>query len=351
MSAFSPAAGWLVVGVGRHVDRFGLPALARARGAEPVGLAGTDPVRTAELAARHGVGRWSVSLEELLGDERVTHVYVSSANDRHERDVALAAAAGKAVLCEKPLAGDSTAASRMVANARAQDIPLGAAFHLRHNEAHIEARRLIENGAVGRVLEVEVVYLHAIHPGDDARRLAGSRDLTTPSGGSMAGAGAHALDLAGWLAGSRIARLSARMAELDPTSSGPQRVIRVVGATESGVLVSISTGRVVSPVDRITITGEAGTIAIAGSVGPRGGGRIVLHAAAGDDERFAPPRDVYAAQFEHFAQAVAEGRVPEASGADGVAALCAAEAVEAALTIPGQERAVVLPEPLMQGAS
>ncbi|BBB01313.1 putative oxidoreductase [Actinacidiphila reveromycinica] len=338
----TPAAGWLVVGVGRHVDRYGLPALARARGAAAVALCGTDPVRTADLAERHGVGRWGASVEELLGDPGVTHVYVCSRNERHERHVTLAAAAGKHVLCEKPLAQDPAAARRTVAACARYGVVLGTGFHLRHNAAHREARRLVADGAIGRPLWVDVSYLHQVGHGDSAARLAASRTVTTPSKGAMAGTGAHAVDLAQWLAGDRVVRLSATLAELDPTPAGPQRVVQVSATTRGGVLVTLTAGRTTHPANGLTVIGEAGRLTVSESIGNTGGGTLSLRSAQGSTDTVFPPHDVYAAQFEAFAAATGGAAAAPfgASGDDGLSALSVAETVDRALAGPAATQAV-----------
>jgi 1,5-anhydro-D-fructose reductase (1,5-anhydro-D-mannitol-forming) len=346
----TPKAGWLVVGTGRHVDRFGLPGLARARGAEAVALCGTDPVHTADLAARHGVGTWGSSIEVLLHDPRVTHVYVASRNDDHERHVALAAAAGRPVLCEKPLAGNSADAAGMLDTVTRHGVPLGTAFHLRHNAAHLAVKTLVESGTIGRLLQVEVSYFHAIRPEDDTSRLVTSRDVSTPSRGAMAGAGAHAVDLVQWLGGGAIVRLTANMAELETDGAAIERYIQVSGVNGAGVLVSIATGRLVRPANQLTVVGESGTLTVTGSIGQAGGGRVVLRSVAVDDAIDFDAQDVYAAQFEHFAQAVAARRTPDASGADGLSALRTAEAVDRALTNSAERHVVEFVDVPNQGA-
>ncbi|WP_435176697.1 Gfo/Idh/MocA family protein [Actinacidiphila sp. bgisy145] len=339
----TPAAGWLVVGVGRHVDRFGLPALARARGSAAVALCGTDPVRTADLAERYGVGRRGSAVEDLLGDPGVTHVYVCSRNEQHERHVTLAAAAGKHVLCEKPLAQDPAAAHRAIAACAGYGVVLGTGFHLRHNAAHREARRLLAEGAIGRPLWVDVTYLHRLGHGDSPVRLAGSRQVTTASKGAMSGTGAHAVDLAQWLAGDRIVRLSATIAELDPTPAGPQRVVQVSATTRGGVLVTFAAGRATHPANGLTVVGEAGRLTVSDSIGNTGGGTLSLRSARGSSDTVFPPHDVYAAQFEAFTAATAgaaDAGPFGASGDDGLSALRVAETVDRALSEPSAPQAV-----------
>jgi predicted dehydrogenase len=335
---------WLVVGAGRHAERFGLPGLAGSLTAAAVALCGTDEAHVADLAARHGVPRWSTSLEEPLSDPAITHVYVCSANGQHERQVTLAAAAGKHVLCEKPLAPDPAAALRMVDACRRRGVVLGTGFHLRHNAANERARRLVADGAIGDPLWVRVDYLHALRDDDSARRLAASRSVAAPSAGAMAGTGAHAIDLARWLLGDEITSVAAAMAENDPLGPfGPQRVVHLTGTAARGALVTVTAGRSRYPRNGVTVTGSRGHVTVTGSTGYQGGG--VVRIASGRSERIAEvtPHDVYRSQFEAFAAATAAGGPASASGADGVAALGVADAVERSLTAGGAPVTVSLP--------
>lgn len=327
-----PRAGWLVIGTGRHADRFGLPGLARARGAMAVALCGSDPVRTADLAARHGVPRWGCSAEALLEDPAVTHVYVCSGNGQHEPQTVAAAAAGKPVLCEKLLAPDVTAAQRMVSYCAGRAVALGTGFHLRHNSAHQLGQQLAGDGAVGDLLRVGVDYLHATGQADSTARLASSREVGTPSRGAMAGTGAHAIDLARWLLRDDLVSVSAAMTEAGAhPGTGPARVVQVTGVSARGALVTLTAGRSPFPGNGITVTGSRGHMRICGSTGYHGGGTVRI--VSGEPERTinVAPHDVYSAQFEAFAAATAAGQQPSASGADGLAALAVAAAVEQSL--------------------
>jgi 1,5-anhydro-D-fructose reductase (1,5-anhydro-D-mannitol-forming) len=327
---------WVVVGAGRHADRFGLPGLAGSRTAVAAALCGSDEARAVLLADKHGVPRWSTSLEELLADPAITHVYVCSANARHERQAVLAAAAGKHVLCEKPLAPDVTAARRMADACRRHGVVLGTGFHLRHNAANERVRRLVADGAIGEPLWVRVDYLHALGEGDTAGRLTASRRVAAPSAGVMAGTGAHAIDLVRWLLGDEIASVAAAMAENDPLGRfGPQRVVHVTGSAAGGALLTVTAGRSRYPRNGVTVTGSRGHVTVTGSTGYHGGGVLRVVSDRGEQVTEVAPHDVYRNQFDAFTAATAAGGPASASGADGVAALSVADAVERSLAAAG----------------
>ncbi|KAA9160084.1 Gfo/Idh/MocA family oxidoreductase [Amycolatopsis acidicola] len=331
MSTPAPT-GWLVVGTGRHADAFGLPGLAGARSATALAVCGSDPARASALAARHGVPGCGTALGALLADPEISHVYVCSANAGHEQHVAEAAAAGKHVLCEKPLAPETTGAVRLAEACRRAGVVLGTGFHLRHNEAHHRARALIRDGTIGVPVAIRVEYLHVLGRGDSTARLATSRAVTNPSRGSMNGTGSHAVDLVRWLLDDELGGVAARMSEKDTGAArGPHRVVEVTATSARGAMVTIAAGRARHPGNGITVLGTRGRITVSESIGNHGGGLLRLVSDTGERTVRVEPHDVYAAQFDAFVAATAGGGPASASGADGVAAQRVADAVDHAI--------------------
>jgi 1,5-anhydro-D-fructose reductase (1,5-anhydro-D-mannitol-forming) len=345
-------AGWLITGVGRHSDQYGLPALAHAKTGRAVALCGSDPGRTAELASRHGIAHWESSVEAALADPAVTHVYVCSRNDDHQHQVAMAASAGKHVLCEKPLAATLEGARQMVDHCHRAGVVLGTGFHLRHNRANEKARALLAEGAIGDPLWIAVTYLHELGHGDSTTRLAVSRDVTAPSKGAMAGTGAHAVDLVRWILGDEIASLTASIAETGPAGpAGRQRIVHLTGSAIRGTLVTVAAGRARHPANQIVLHGALGTVTVSGSIGNHGGGTLRIVTDGTDEALTFPPHDVYRDQFDAFVAATVSGEPVSASGTDGVAAMAVAAAADRSLRSASVTRVADYSAPLPEGVS
>ena len=132
-------------------------------------MAGSDALRIvtaveanpalAGFAAEHGVG-FTTDLADVLGDPRIDAVILATPHSLHTNQVLAAAAAGKHVFCEKPLALNKADAERSVAACRAAGVLLGLGHERRYEPGMSEIRRLIHDGALGTIMHVEANFSH-----------------------------------------------------------------------------------------------------------------------------------------------------------------------------------------------
>ena len=108
-----------------------LPAITASSNGTAAALASREPARAEAMAARHGVARVHPTYEALLEDREVDAVYLPLVNSLHLEWTERALAAGKHVLCEKPLAMSAAEAERMAEAARSADRLLMEAFMYR----------------------------------------------------------------------------------------------------------------------------------------------------------------------------------------------------------------------------
>src|SRR5687767_10711017 len=128
MSHFSDI-GAAVIGSG-FIGTVHVEALRRL-GVRVHGLLGSDPDRGTQAAERIGVPRAYPSLDALLGDSAVDVVHVTSPNQLHHPQVKAILAAGRHVICEKPLATTSAESAELVALAAASDRIAAVNFNIR----------------------------------------------------------------------------------------------------------------------------------------------------------------------------------------------------------------------------
>jgi predicted dehydrogenase len=179
---------------------------ARSARARLVGLASSSPAKASVSAAELGVEEAFDTLDDLLGDDRISVIHVCTPNGLHAEQALAALAAGKHVVCEKPLATSIADAERLVEAAA----PLVATvpFVYRFHPLVREARARIASGETGRVLSIDGSYLQdwLLNQSDDNWR------VDSASGGrsrAFADIGSHLVDLIEFVTGDRVARLAA----------------------------------------------------------------------------------------------------------------------------------------------
>ena len=111
--------GWGIVSTGRHADAKMAPAINAAAGSAMAAIVSGDAARARDFADKHGVAKAYDDLDAMLGDRAVHVVYVASPNSLHAEHTLQAAAAGKHVLVERPIAISPVGAARVVEAARA----------------------------------------------------------------------------------------------------------------------------------------------------------------------------------------------------------------------------------------
>ena len=212
----------------------------RTAGGTVAGVLASNPQSGAAAAERLGAERAYSDASELLADTSVDVVHVCTPNHLHEELAAQALAAGRHVVCEKPLAVDATGAARLVEAASEAGHVAAVPFVYRYYPVVHEARARIAGGESGAVHLVHGTYLQdwLLSPADDNWRV--DADLGGASR-AFADIGSHWCDLAEFVTGQRIARLSARK-----LTALPQRVrdagrVAFAAASDNGELRQVST--------------------------------------------------------------------------------------------------------------
>lgn len=131
-----------------------IPAMANSRNARPVALATRNPA-AADWVRGVGIRTIHRSYDDLIADPEVDAVYIPLPNSEHARWATAAARAGKAVLCEKPLATNAKEAQGVMDVCASVGAPLLEGLMYRFHPQHARVRNLISDGAIGDVVEVQ----------------------------------------------------------------------------------------------------------------------------------------------------------------------------------------------------
>lgn len=287
-----------------------------------------DASRARVLAQACGA-RAGTTPDAMLADPRVEVVIVASSTGAHEAQALACVAAGKALLCEKPLADNLAGARRVLAAARAAGVPAAVGFNRRFDTHHRLVHDRIRAGEIGRVETLHLVSRSAAL-GDPA--------ASARSGGLLRDKGTHHYDLACWLAAAEPVEVYASggcLFEPRCADHGDVDTAALVLRFDSGAIATFS-------FSRRSGFGCDEMLEIAGERGLLQSGRVPAHEVrlyqgnlvsgasvhSGWHERFAP---TYVAEIDAIVDAVRTGRPPSPGLADGMRAQAVAEAAVASL--------------------
>ena len=238
--------GAAVVGTG-FIGVVHVEALRRL-GVQVHGVVGSSHARASERAAALNLPPAYESFEAMLGDPRVDVVHITSPNHLHFPQAAAALAAGKHVVCEKPLAMTSTESGELVRLAQATRLVNAVNFNLRFYPICRHLQQLVREGGLGDVRLVSGHYLQdwLLLDTDWNWR------LEPELGGSLravADIGSHWMDLTSHLAGQRIVSVMADLKTFIPIRQQPVGPAETFSTEPTGA----TTARTITTEDCATI--------------------------------------------------------------------------------------------------
>jgi len=262
---------WGVIGFGWVARDYAVPGLREA-GEQLVAVA--DPDAGARRVAEREGARVHADAASLLADPDVQAVYVATPNHLHRAAVEAAAAAGKPVLCEKPMAATLADAEAMAAAIRRARIPYGTAFDQRHHPAHAAMRAAVARGEIGTVTAIRIAYACWVGAGFAADNW--RADPARAGGGALMDLAPHGLDLVQFLLDERVEEVTAltqRRVQPHAVDDGAM----LIGRTASGVLVQLHLAYNCPeglPRRRLEVIGTTGQLVAERTMGQTAGGTV-----------------------------------------------------------------------------
>ena len=206
-----------IIGCGKIAQIRHIPELAAHPQARLTGYYNPTRSRAEQMARQYG-GKVYPDIASLLADPEVDAVVISLANSAHASVTIQALEAGKDVLCEKPMATLEECEAMLDAARRTGRLLL-IAQNQRLTRAHREARRMVAEGELGKILTFRTTFGHSgpenwsINPGKGTWFFSKEKAAM----GVMADLGIHKTDLIQYLLGRRITGVSALLSTLDKT--------------------------------------------------------------------------------------------------------------------------------------
>jgi len=228
--------GAAVIGTG-FIGTVHVEALRRI-GVRVTGVLGSSPERGAEAATELGLPRAYGSLAELLSDDAVRVAHVTSPNWLHHPQVKRVLAAGRHVVCEKPLAMTSAESAELVALAAASGLVSAVNFNIRFYPVNQHAARFVRDGGVEDVRLVSGHYLQdwLLHDTDWNWRLEKDKGGALRAVGDI---GSHWLDLTTFITGRRVEAVMADLATFIPLRQRPAGPVATFSTERAGETIPV----------------------------------------------------------------------------------------------------------------
>ncbi len=309
-----------VIGLGRMGQLYARTLATQVSEVHLYAIADVEEQVRSALAGEFSIPHAFADIHELIALPDLDAVVITTPTRTHPELVIAAALAGKAIFCEKPLAL-TLEETRTVLDAVAQaNVPLQVGFMRRFDAAYQRAKTLIAEGRIGRPVTFKSIGRDPFCPRPEYADPA-------QSGGLIIDMAIHDFDLARWLMGSEVERVSAEgtllvCEQLKQVGDIDNAVINLRFANGTLGNVEVSRNAFYGYDIRTEVLGSDGAVTIGVhqhtpvTLLTRGGAQydIIPYLM----ERFG---DAYRAQMQHFADCVRNGQSPSVGGVDALAAL------------------------------
>ena len=298
-----------MIGAGDIVRKRVAGALRECRGCTLAAVSRAQADLAAPFAREVGAGRWHPSWRDLVTDPDIDAVYVATPVRFHAEQTIAAAAAGKHVLCEKPMAMDLAECDRMIAACRAAGVTLGIAYYRRFYPIVARVKQLLDAAEIGTLVFAQMNAFEPFdpRPGDPRSWLV---QRSEAGGGPMADVGCHRLEVLLHLAGP-ISRVTSLVSTIALQREVEDTAVALLQFERGASAVLAVTHAAADSQDTLDLFGTKGSIRIksltSGDMILRGGG-------VERTESHPPARNVHLPLVEDFVEAVQARRAPAVDG-------------------------------------
>ena len=302
------------------INEYGfLPAVRFTHGVEVAAVASRDGDKARAYARDNGIPAAHGGYDALLADPGVDCVYIPLPNGLHREWALKALAAGKHVLCEKPVAADAAQAREIAHAVQDSGLTFMEGFHFRYHPLAKRLEEIVRGGEIGEVRDITVGFCERIA---DPRAVQYRPEL---AGGALMDVGCYCVNFARWMAGADTARVLRAHARMAP--SGVDESLRAVLEFPDGATARISCSIAYTLPEHAVVRGARGALAVLWpfSAAKAAGGRLarqyrcLVRRGLSVRTLEVPLRLSYACQLAAFRDAVLSGTEPVTGIRDALA--------------------------------
>ena len=149
---------WGFIGCGEVTEKKSGPAFNEVEGSSVVAVMSRNEQKARVYAISHNVPRWYTDAQQLVDDPDVNAIYVATPPSSHATFAIMAMKAGKPVYVEKPLAASYEDCARITSISERTGVPCFVAYYRRYLPYFLRVRQILDEGLIGRVLNVQVRF-------------------------------------------------------------------------------------------------------------------------------------------------------------------------------------------------
>lgn len=315
------SVGIAIIGLGGYALRQMMPAISRTRSCHVAGLVSGNREKALEVGRAYGVPEDAIygyeGFDAIAADDRIDAVYVVLPSGLHTQWTEKAFAAGKHVLCEKPMALSVAECDRMIAASERTGRKLMIGYRCHFEPYNLAAMDLMRSGAVGDIEWIGSKHQYTMGPTSPAQNWRAARALA--GGGPLEDYGLYGVQAALYLTGEMPVRISATTTI--PTND--PRFAEIFATVESrlefpsGAVAELATSYDAQGANEALVRGTGGELIMRPATSY--GGQAITLVRDGVSEPLTPgdPSTQFHLMMDHFASAVRSDTPILADGAMG----------------------------------
>jgi predicted dehydrogenase len=320
--------GFAVVGLGQIAEQAILPAFRHSGRAQLVAVVSGDERKAQRLAAKFGASDYYTYDDYVLclNHPQVQAVFIATNNGSHAYFTIRAAAVGKHVLCEKPMANTVEECQQMIEACRASSVRLMIAYRKYFEPASVALKKLVTSGRLGRLKIIHSAFTIFLPPGRKAPAWRFNRKLA--GGGSLVDVGVYCVNTVRWLTGKEPTEATAYAWTLDPASfSEVEENVAFQLKFPGGLVLQASSSFGAAPASFLHVHGEKGWAALDPAYSFDEERRLFGKIGGRWFEKKFRVVDEFALELDAFAEAIRRGRDPEPDGNEGLRDVAVMQAI------------------------
>lgn len=304
------SVGFAVVGLGGYALNQMMPSITGARRSHIAGLVSGNRSKCETVAQAYGVPADACydydNFDQIVSDDRIDAIYIALPSGLHAKYVERAFAAGKHVLCEKPMALSSSECERMISAAEKANRKLMIAYRCHFEPHNLKAMELMRDKAVGDIRLIRTNQQYRMGPTTPEENWRANRALA--GYGPLEDYGIYGLQSALYLSHEMPATIAARMVQPtgDPRFAEIASSVSTLMKFPSGAMAELYTSYDTKSANRGLVYGTSGNLEMDPATG-YGGHQYTLRTDGVQQIEAGDPSVQFAAQFDHLADAIREG--------------------------------------------